>query len=202
MPSAAIQGVTVAHGQPWHPSEEALERYVLRRGPVEEPVQEHLLWCAACQERAEAMARFAGAMRREATVRPARATQGRWGWLVPLAAAGALGGAVVVWQGTRAANEPAPEVVLTAMRGEREAASMTQAGQRWRLRLRATEAVAGRRYGIAVVDAQGQPVWTGTVVAEAGTVPVVVDARLGAGQYWVRLDADGELLHEYALTAQ
>jgi hypothetical protein len=197
-----------------HPEDEMLELYAL--GRLDEPelgvVEEHILICAACQERLDEATEYAGLMReaaaKVAVEQPVEAAWRKWlrlDWLpVPMPAlAGAMVVlvAVMVWHPWRAVA-PAEwrTVELETMRGEAAGATAVE-GFGLDLRLD----IAGLDAGGAtaqIVEATGGPVAELTVAIDGGKASVRYAAGLQAGRYWVRLKKSGETLREYSLTVR
>ena len=190
-----------------HQTDEQLELYALGRLP--EPwvadVEEHLLVCAACQERVDDLEAYARAMREVIFTEPAESPhwfsrfQQRWlqqSWLkMP----------VLVWAGGLAAIvigftmylqlaphlAPVASLQLTAMRGEMPAAGLSRETD-----ITLADAPAGLSLRAEVVDGAGNPIWSGSLEAQTHRIALV--RKLTAGNYFVRLfDDGGKLLHEY-----
>lgn len=185
-----------------HQSDEQLECYALGRLP--EPwlteVEEHLLVCAACQERVDDLEAYANAMRQAISTEPA--TKSRWfAWFQQ----SRVKTPVFLWAGGFVAiifalaiflqfvSHPAPlaALQLTAMRG-----SMPTVGLSRETDITLADAPAGPTLRAEVVDASGSNVWRGVLVPSSPRIALV--RQLAPGNYFVRLYADsGKLLHEY-----
>jgi anti-sigma factor RsiW len=190
--------------EPSHQTDEQLELYALARLPEPEAaiLEEHLLVCAACQERLDEVEAFALAMREALATEPA--TAGRTGWLEwlrpmlspPWAFAGAAGltvlvfGALTLFHSGRGVA-PIASLQLTAMRGEVQAI-----GRARETDITLTDSPVKAGLGVEVVDSSGALVWSGVVGLDAGKVKIA--RQLAQGSYFVRLyDGPGTLLHEY-----
>ncbi len=210
-----------------HPSEDALERYVLGRvGAVEsEPLEEHLLVCEHCQARLTETDQYILAMRDAAQMllakqeeasarrlqaaRPARprlASRGgtRFLWPAGAMAFAALAVAMILPEASRH-NAGTQQVYLEVSRGAQDLSRTVTAGQRLSVRLSVAEVAASASYRIDVVTEAGDPVWTGIIPASQGFVHFEPSGALAAGKFWVRLSLPTDppvLLREYGLEAR
>lgn len=190
-----------------HPTEEALERFLLNRSqePELEVVETHILACNTCVERLEAMevqiAVTKAALTEPSIVRapePNR-TNNMWRkWFsVPVlswAASAAVAAALCI-----AAFLPA-RVELSAYRGT----EMTMVPE-WRplhMHLNA-EDIADGAVAVQLVNAEGAELWTGTATVQRDQADVHLPRIYHAGSYFVRLyepaegGARGDLLREF-----
>jgi len=187
-----------------HIDAEEIEQYTMGDVPEEEcaRVEEHLLICEACRERATASDIYVHAMRDAARqLRSEPLVERQTGWwrlrLVPaLLAAGLL--AFVVWQAGRDVDRQ-PRVFgvsLAALRGS-NSPTLAPSGTPLDLRLDLNALPAFDSYGVEVVDQVGNRVWQGVIAASGAACRI---AALPAGTYFVRVSSPaGELLREYAL---
>jgi len=191
---------------PTHPSDELLEEYFFHR--LEESrlaeVEEHLLICEACRNTVLELDAFIPSMKAEA----ARPTETRRRNLpianrVGVAATFALLLVALVVFRTRPLDNPAPaEVILSSIRGL-ESRSEAPAGKPLQLNIEAPDLVSGHEYRIAVVDAAGRSVWTGTATDAGGKILAQVPKRLISGVYWVRLyDSKDRQLREFGMSVK
>ena len=195
-----------------HRSDEQLELYAL--GRLSEPsvaeVEEHLLVCAACQERVDDLQAYALAMRQAISREPARAErrlswfqhswfQHSWfqhSWLKVPVLAWAGGFAVIVLSASLYLQfiprlSPLASLQLTAMRG-----SIPSTGLSRETDITLTDAPASPTLHAEVVDATGSTIWSGAL--EPNTHKIALVRQLAPGNYFVRLfDDGGKLLHEY-----
>jgi hypothetical protein len=189
-----------------HPSEELLEEYFFHRlveARVAE-VEEHLLICEVCRNAVQELDVFIPSMK--AAVTPPAPSQfwplsktsriGAWS-----AAAALVVALVVFWN--RPLENPVPtDVILSSIRGV-ESRSEAPAGKTLQLHIEAPDLVSGQAYRVAVVDASGKSVWTGTSTDEDGKILAQVPKRLMSGMYWVRLyDANERQLREFGMSVK
>ena len=178
-------------------SDEQLELYALGRlgEPAIAQVEEHLLICAACQERLDETESFAVAMREAIAAEPApRSWFARFrdmGFRMPAPIWAASLAALLLALGMylhsgRNSLPPLALLQLTAVRGDVPAVEPARETD-----ITLADAPAGLTLRVEVVDAAGGTVWKGTDTLKiAGPLPV--------GSYFVRLyDGSGKLLHEY-----
>jgi len=198
-----------------HPSEDFLEEYAFDR--LSEPdcaaFEEHLLVCPRCQHNLRQTDEYIFLMKQGAmewqSDKASRATASRSVvWRSSIAAvlgAGAVTAALAVaiphysWQSSPSTSP----VELVALRGG-EGPAMARARSGAPIGIMIDTADLDNRHGlrVAVVDANGKPVWTGDArEPAAGTrISARIDTRLRAGVYWIRLySAGGELLREFGL---
>lgn len=191
---------------PPHPSEELLEEYVFHRLPEElvAQVEEHLLICEGCQKAIRELDAFRSTMK-AATAPPAPS---QW-WPLSTSSRLVVGSTIamvlvtlVVFR-TRSIEDPVPvPVTLSATRGF-EVLSEAPAGTPLAFTIEAPDLTIGQVYGIAVVDATGGPVWTGTATNAGGKLVAQATQRLGSGVYWIRLyDAEGRQLREFGISVK
>ena len=206
-----------------HQTDEQLELYALGRlaEPQVAEVEEHLLVCAACQERLDDLESYALAMRQAISTEPARSAP--WliwferfrlqrSWFQP----SRLNTSVLTWAGGFAAivlavslflhfgpHAPVPlaSLQLSAMRG---AMPTIVAARETDITL--TDVPAGLSFRANVVNATGGTVWSGAL--QPDNPKIELTRQLDPGNYFVRLYVDngkadngkavnGKLLHEY-----
>jgi hypothetical protein len=185
-----------------HQTDEQLELYALGRLP--EPwiaeVEEHLLVCAACQERVADLEAYALAMRQAIFTEPGQKPQWyswfqqSWLKMPVLAWAGGLASillAVALYLQFTPHLAPLASLQLTAMRG-----AMPSVAPARETDMTLTDAPAGTALRAEIVDATGSTIWSGSL--EPRTHSIALTRRLAPGNYFVRLFDDGsKLLHEY-----
>ncbi len=195
-----------------HAEDEVLEQYLLGHlnGPAAEALEEHVLECNLCQERAEAAQTYVLSMKRalanEVAEKPGSSGRFRvlefvprsrpvWGAAAALLVL-AVGGALE-WQKFSPMAKPVV-VTLTATRGE--TASVRAKGP-LEVNLDAQDLSAASAYGVQVVNAEGAEVWQQqSVNVRNGYVHLLIQKRLSTGQYFVRLTAaSGGTPREYGL---
>ncbi len=183
-----------------HQTDEQLELYALGRLP--EPsvaeVEEHLLVCAACQERVDDLEVYAFAMRQAISTEPASPPkpwfQQSWLKMPVLAWAGGIAAivfAVTLYLQSTPHLAPLASLQLTAMRG-----AMPAVGPSRETDITLADAPSGTALRTEIVDATGSTVWSG--ILESRTHKIALTRQIAAGNYFVRLfDDGGKLLHEY-----
>jgi hypothetical protein len=185
-----------------HQTDERLELFALGRLP--EPwvaeVEEHLLVCAACQERVDDLEAYALAMQQAISTEPAESSrwfswfQQSWPKMPVLAWAGGLATillAVTLYLQFTPHLAPLASLQLTAMRG-----AMPSVQQSRETDITLADAPSGAALRAEIVDAAGSTVWRGSV--EPSIHKIALTRRLAPGNYFVRLFDDGsKLLHEY-----
>ena len=201
-----------------HVGEERLEAYAMGTLAEDEVavVEEHLLFCATCQDRLEELDGYTQAMRgaakrirEEEVVAPA--TPGAWGrvreWFhtpAPIWAGALAMLAVILMIGLRLQVQPpgSPvEVELHAIRGA--SAGTALAGHALRLRLDNRGVAEDAAWRVEIVDEEGTRVWIGTGSWTDSAVLASVDRSFTAGTYFVRLLKEGEdPVREYHLVVQ
>lgn len=196
-----------------HPTEEALERFVLNRSGEEELeiVETHILACESCVARLETLENeiadikiAAAEVRREALEKEYAAPKASWrSWFtVPkLSWAGAVAvlalGIAAIPQFTHRTS-PVADVSLTAYRGLENPS--VPAGKRLHLHLNASDLPRGP-ITVQVVDDQGQNLWKGITQVAQDQADVIVPS-MKPGTHFLRLyDRDtpqADLLREFA----
>ena len=198
-----------------HVLDENLEAYVLRQLQEEETevLEDHLLLCHNCQQRLTETQQRIQATRTAA--RRIREEEERSSFRRPLArffsslvvsrpawaAVAAMAVALVVFTPrVQQSTLSYEEVNLTVMRGE-EAAFDADHGRRLRLHLDVRDLEVSAIARIAIVSAEGVPVWGSRIARPTGDALVVsIDRHLDAGQHWVRvLSPSDQILREYSL---
>jgi len=187
-----------------HPNEEQLERYAMGSlaEPELAPIEEHLLFCEACQDRLAITESLLPSLRialREVEQEPAAEPfWSRWFapiWAPAMAACAAVLLALFLWPTNRPVEWQS--VRLEAMRGEVKPAEALE-GFALELQLN-TEGLEAGPADVQVVDAQGAPIDTANVVIDRSPLTARVSKPLKPGQYWVRLKSNGLLRREYSL---
>jgi len=191
-----------------HPSEDALERFLLHRSNEEEleTVETHILACNSCVSRLEAMEIQIAAtkialseLHQEKTAEEyAKAQNPRKSWFSfqKLSWAGAAA-ALALGMVVTPAFKPA-DVNLSAYRG-----SETTVVPEWRplhLHLNATD-LAANDVSAEVVDADGNQVWKGSTSIKGNQADLTLPRLTKSGSYLLRLYAangSGNPLREYS----
>lgn len=180
--------------------EQELDEFLLGRleGAELDSVEQHLLFCAACQDRVEQEQVFARDLR-AALREPVEAPRKPVRWVAPvgLAAAVLVGiGLVMMPGGPVPARGPIQTVELTLTRS----AQVTEApaGKPFQLSLDVEQIAQNTGGEVAVVNAAGREVFRAAGERREGRMEVRCRA-LSPGAYWVRLMRGDELLREYGL---
>jgi anti-sigma factor RsiW len=210
-----------------HPTEEALERFLLRRSDEQEleVVETHILACDACVTRLEALETQIAdlnlafeALEREQTAAARNRKQSfrlKWFTIPNLSWAGAccaaLAAAFVIVPATlhSTRNSPAAESIsacaaasgmdLTACRGKESA--LLPANRALNLTVATTDIAPGPA-DAQVVDATGRELWHGRTTVDTQQAKISVPAIAQPGTYLLRLYApsvgvERELLREF-----
>ncbi len=191
-----------------HPTEDVLEQYALHRlsGPALDEIDDHLLVCEACQDQVLKLDQFVASLRKAAPTVPAfqpQPVRQPSAWFRPaLAFACATLVCAGFWSTVTLQQTPEralSEATLATMRGEAPDSVTVPAAQRYRLTLDLTGLSAASAYTVSVVDVAGREQWTGAGEVRGDAVQIDIPRPLPAGQYWLRLNAAGELRREYSL---
>lgn len=195
-----------------HVSEEALERYLMRRLTETEiaAVEEHLLVCSDCQfhaEQADEFMRLAKAalpqVMNELPVAHSRrpfALGYAWsGAVVCAAAMMALAITVVHPDHHSPTAAQSVEVRLYAMRGSDTVMVHTRSGATLVLDLDMAGLPVPDQYLVRVVNSAGAEVWTGPSERIQNPLRVTIGKGLAPGRYWIRLTSRNVLVREYGL---
>lgn len=186
-------------------SEEELEDLLFRRlaGGQLEAVEEHLLFCPACQSRVNEEERFVRDFRAAAARNRSgglRSPPVRWTAYSAIAASLVLG----FWMfrpppaGIGESGDPT-RVQLTLTRSvSPEQAAVVSARRPFSLLVDLEQLPLYEQYAVEVATAQGVVRFRGEAVPAQGMIEVEAPA-LEAGLYWVRLHGDGKLVREYGL---
>jgi len=196
-----------------HPSEEALERFLLNVSPEQEleDLEMHVLACGQCVDHLESIeveiAATRLALRRleaqRVSERPAENTHSwtRWFTIPRLSFATT---AVVAAAGTILFSIPR-DVNLTAYRGTET--TIVSEGLPLHMHLNAAGLNSGA-VALELANSSGSIVWKGTSVIQHDTVDVTLPRITESGSHYLRLYAtpsganDSALLREFALDAQ
>ncbi|MGA8029340.1 MAG: hypothetical protein WB992_19535 [Bryobacteraceae bacterium] len=190
-----------------HPTEEALERFLLRQNAEEELdiVETHILACESCVARLETLemqiavtkSALEQLERESREKKPAAAFSKGWFAFPKLAWAGAAAalvlGIALVPQLRRGGRE-AVEVQLSAKRGVQN--TVVPEGSPLHLRLETNDLPEGPGR-VEIVDSNGAGVWAGGVAIQRGRIQVNVPGIKKAGTYFLRL-YNPALLREFA----
>ncbi|HEX3878747.1 MAG TPA: hypothetical protein VHW24_17285 [Bryobacteraceae bacterium] len=186
-----------------HVEETILERYAL--GTLSEQVvtavEEHLLICEICQERAVEAESYTRAMRGAVAEMPVERPARSWdfAFLRPaFAICALLAIGVVTFRYLPGGHHGSPvPVALVAMRGS-DVSAFAPSGRPLTLKPDLTGLTPAPAYHMQIVDGAGSPVWEGSLKSGAGSSVNVPE--LGTGLYFVRVSlASGQLLREYSL---
>ncbi len=204
-----------------HADDETLERYSI--GKLAEPelgrLEEHLLLCPQCKERAEAVDQFLVSFRNVAPRFPLehRGPESPAWWhvfrrpAVPrLAIAGALAVLVLAfvvgrtWIGKPAMDLAPATVFLQLSRGPAAtSAANAPSGRPLVLEAELTELAALQAYRVAVVSSGGERLFSASAQPREGRLRVVVPKALAKGLYFVQVfSPDGEELREFSLNVR
>jgi len=196
-----------------HPSEEALERFLLKMSPEGEVevVETHIFACESCVEQLETLeTRIAAtrmALRELEAQRVPKGTFERssqwksWFTIPRLSFAGAcaaLAAGAILFSIPRDVN-------LTAFRGTETA--IVSEGRPLHMHLNAAGLLPGP-VAVELADRQGATEWKGTAVVRHDAVDVTLPRITQSGPHVLRLyslppaGTEGELLREFALDAQ
>ena len=183
-----------------HSTDDQLEYYALGRlADTAIPIlEEHLTVCALCQKRLDEIENFALGMQ-QVLREPAPEAAGFFDFLkkpafaLSFAAVAVMAIAVFVMNG-RTKLAPAASLQLSAMRGEMP---VSEPARETDLTLIDAPQVGGP-FRVEVVDAMGNPQWSGVAASAPGGISVKVQRNLRPGDYFVRLyGAGNQVMHEY-----
>lgn len=206
-----------------HPTDEILEQYSMCRLSEAEAttLEEHLLTCAACQERQQEMDDYIRAMR-QALIEIEKTSQAHSKWRefsfsrlpqLPKAAwAGALAAIIalvilVPWQQRQ--TQPF-ELQLRTLRGaETSLETIAPADTTLVLTVDLTGLPPNSAHEVEIADSTGNSVWKSVGQQINDAITLTVDHTLQPGQYWVRVyeppvapRVRGQLLREFSLRIQ
>ena len=185
-----------------HPTEEALERFLLHQSPEEEleVLETHILACESCVTRLEDLEVWLAATKlalsenlSQQSVKATANERPSWrrSWctvrnfsLAGTAAALALG-IVIIPQKIRR-TVPVSEVTLSAYRGMET--SVVPEGHRLHVRLKATDLAEGP-VTASIVNSRDAEIWSGTTVIRHEQVEITVPPVTEAGPHFLRLYA-------------
>ncbi len=194
-----------------HPSGDTLENYAL--GLLSETeqarVETHLFVCYACQDALAETDNYVAAMKAALAEPEASPAPGRWAAFVdslrfsgPVPAFGAALAAlslaaILVQTYTPSLAATEAEITLRSLRGGAEIVDADgPANASLALKIQSHQLQADESYSVKIVDAAGNPAWTGRPSANI----LHVDKALSAGTYWVRLySPQKNLVQEYGL---
>jgi hypothetical protein len=186
-------------------SDEELEDLLFRRlaGGQLEAVEEHLLFCPACQSRVSEEERFVRDFRAAAgRSRPGvlRSPPVRWTAYSAIAASLVLG--FWMFRAPPANFEETGDLArvhLTLTRSvSPEQAAAVSARRPFSLVIDLEQLPSFERYAVEVATAQGSVRFRREAVPAQGVIEVEA-GEMEAGLYWVRLHGDGKLVREYGL---
>jgi hypothetical protein len=195
-----------------HPSDDALERYLLHQSQAEEEdvVETHVLACESCVSRLEALeveiATMKLALQKLESEQTAKQTaaeaQPRWkSWFtVPTLSWAAAAATLAI--GIAFIPQFVPrDVTLSAYRGTET--SVVPEGKRLHMHLNAADLAQGP-VTVEIVDANGAALWKGSADVRHDQVDVTVPKINTPGVHYARLyapaqgNAEGDLLREFA----
>ena len=197
-----------------HAGEDTLELYSM--GKLQDPdlasLEEHLLVCTECQDRAAEADSFVWATRVAAAGLRKEKSSGTLGsfrhfWWKPLAASAAVVLVILglYWVGGSRfpGRRQAPvAVVLQSLRGDQSIVN-APAGRPLTLQLDLTGLPAGSAFTAEVVDSEGRQVWTAVTSPPGRTL--ALSSGLANGTYWIRLyggEGRRELMREFGLRVE
>jgi hypothetical protein len=191
-----------------HPSEEALERFLLKRlSQAElEVVETHILACEFCVEQLETLEVLIAAtklttLHSEAGRTQLQSPKASGGWLSSLTAKLSLMGALTALAIGAVTFSVPRDVTLSTYRGQETPIVTT-----WRplhLKLNATDLAEGPVI-VELVDNAGASVWKGSAAVHNDEVKVTLPRITTAGSHFVRIYAiaqsntESDLLREFA----
>jgi len=189
-----------------HPSEDALERFLMHRSDAEELdlVETHILGCDSCVSRLETLEIQIAAtklalseLHQEKTAKEyAKARSPRYSWFNTQSLSWAGGVAALALAAFSIPLFTPAQVNLAAYRG-----SETTVVPEWRplqLHLNA-ENISARNVGVQVVDAEGNEVWQGASSINNQGADVKIPRLTRSGSYLLRLySPSNDLLREFA----
>ena len=190
-----------------HPMEDLLERYALghARAAEIEPLEEHLLICADCQELLSATDHYILALRDATKIlsgesRAKRPAKNFWPvWAVGFAAMVMA----LLLPAPHVRPTPTQEIFLETSRGtEPELIQPVAADHPFALNVAVTELAKSPTYRLELLDDSGAIRWTGAAGNIAGHLRIAVPILLTPGQYWVRIylpSMPPSLLREFGL---
>jgi hypothetical protein len=196
-----------------HPSEEALERFLLNTSPEEELeiLETHVLACGYCVEQLETLETQIAATRlalqtleAQRTSKRSAAASSRWkSWFTIPKLSFAATGAVAV-AGAIFFSIPR-DVAITAYRGTETA--IVSEGRPLHMHLNAAGLNPGA-IAVELANAQGSLVWKGTSVVRNDSINVTLPRITQSGSHYLRLysppqaGTEAVLLREFALDAE
>ncbi len=192
-----------------HPSEDALELYVMDRLGEEEQarLEEHLLLCEECRGRVQETEDYVRAMQtalrelelensgsqaaEKASEDRARSSSlRRLVWAGPLAAVAAA--ILLVFLPGSQPGAAAVELWLTAYRSQIAVETKAPENRTLVLHLDVEGLVPSPSYDVQVVDAEGDLRFSSAAKASDARLTVTLPGGLPAGRYWVRVYRPGE----------
>ncbi|MBV8812215.1 MAG: hypothetical protein JO033_26400 [Acidobacteriaceae bacterium] len=194
-----------------HPSEDALERYLLHMATETEleTIETHFLACEACVTRLEALTEEVAVMKTALTNLQAKkvpATSSpfwrKWFTIPNLSFAGAA--AAVILAVTAAPNFIPAQVTLSAHRG----ADVVLVPQGRPLAIDLKGELPDGSAAVEILKGTGEPIWSGTAADHNGEARVSVPRLKEKGIYFIRLYApaqagsDRQLLQEFQIEVQ
>lgn len=198
-----------------HPSEDALERFVLHQCKKEELeiVETHILACEPCITRLESLELEITAMKlalqqleSEQSAKEAAPARRPWkNWFTIPTLSWAAGVACLALGSLIAPHFIPSEVTLSAYRGLESPA--VPEGRPLHMHLNAADLTEGR-VAVALVDGSGLEIWKGTANIRHDQAEVTVPRITEAGPHFIRLYApagdnpEGDLLREFAFQVQ
>jgi hypothetical protein len=180
-----------------HLTEDAVELYSLGRMTAEqdlEVLEEHLLVCALCQSKLEKMDAFHQAATTATKSAAARSEQKKSSSLLPVSIAAGLA-AVLFIPGWLSKNDAPTSVELAAVR--QDSKTSVPVNRKLDLKLDLT-GITANPLAWELAQSSGEIRLRGDVDPKVSAISI---EALPAGQYWVRLKAQGsnEVLREFSL---
>jgi hypothetical protein len=188
-----------------HPTEEALERFLLHQSREEEleVLETHILACESCVIRLEDLEVRIAATKLapneilaqksvKATAKERTSWSRSWFTVRNFSLAGTLAalalGIVIIPQKIRR-TAPVSEVTLSAYRGMET--SIVPEGHRLHVRLKATDLAEGP-VTASIVDSRGAEIWSATALIRHDQVEITVPPITEAGPHFLRLYAPNQ----------
>lgn len=194
-----------------HVSEDALELYALEQVNESElpALEEHLLVCAACQDRLETTDQYVRGMKaamKELKSQPVQPTilerMVQWLPAVPKPVIGfGLAAAMAAFFVVQMPKATVESVDLSATRSVASGAHVSSKSIP-ELRLAAEGLSPASTYLVEVVDNSGKELWEANATPKDNKIVASLHSRLSAGQYWVRIYSDSDrkdLVREFSL---
>ena len=189
-----------------HLDEDVLERYAMSTSSEfeAEEVEDHTALCAHCMDRLDGAKAFVSVIRKALVANPAKelfsARLSKWLHSAhPVWAAGAVAAALLLFVAVKPAPiAPLGAISTVAISGTRGTSTVVHGAGPFDFAIFMPEAVP--KYHAELLDQAGAKNWVGDVAGENGNVHVVVNRRIAAGQYFLRVtEPSSGAVHEFGL---